>query len=273
MDGPEGERTGPRGRRLQRTGPATVAKADLIDGLVRGLAVLRAFSDQMPRHTPTTLARHLGMSRAAARRFLVTLQHVHYAASDGREFWLTPRVLGLGQTYLVADRLVRTVQPSLDELSRQLGESTTFGVIDGDDVVYLGKAQAARLLSTSIGIGTRLPVQCAAAGWAILSTFDRLALEAWLAAHPLKRYTAQTVTGRRAFRAAIRRAADAGFVLLENQYEIGLRGISVPLRSSGGDVVGAISVSSTLASATTAAARARCVPALRAAAEKLRARL
>jgi IclR family pca regulon transcriptional regulator len=253
-------------------GPAA-AKADLIDGLVRGLAVMRAFSDQMPRHTSATLARHLGMSRAAARRFLITLQHVHYAASDGREFWLTPKVLGLGQTYLVADRLVRTVQPALDELSRRLGESTTLGVLDGDDVVYLAKAQAARLLSTSIGVGTRLPVQCASAGWVILSTFDRPGLEAWLRAHPLKRYTAQTVTGRGAFRAAIRRAAVAGFVLLENQYEIGLRGISVPLRSSGGDVVGAISVSSTIASAPTAAARARCVPALKATAERLRSRL
>ena len=148
------------------------ARADLIDGLVRGLAVIRAFSDRRPRHTPSTLAAQLGFSRAAARRFLVTLCHVGYAASDGREFWLTPKVLGLGQTYLTADRLVRTVQPSLDDLSRRLRESTTFGVLDGDDVVYLGKAQAARLLSTSIGIGTRLPVQCAAAGWAILSTFE-----------------------------------------------------------------------------------------------------
>jgi IclR family pca regulon transcriptional regulator len=103
---------------------------------------------------------------------------VGYAASDGREFWLTPKVLALGQTYLTADRLVRTVQPSLDDLSRRLGESTTFGILDGDDVVYLVKAQAARLLSTSIGIGTRLPVQCSAAGWAILSTLEPAALAA-----------------------------------------------------------------------------------------------
>jgi IclR family transcriptional regulator, pca regulon regulatory protein len=250
-----------------------VARADLIDGLVRGLAVIRAFSDQRPRHTPSTLAVQLGFSRAAARRFLVTLCHVGYAATDGREFWLTPKVLGLGQTYLGADRLVRTVQPSLDELSRRLGESTTFGILDGDDIVYLYKAQAARLLSTSIGIGTRLPVHCAAAGWAILSTFDRLALEGWLTEHPLKRYTPQTVTGVRAFRTAIRRAAVQGFVLLENQYEIGLRGIAVPLRSSAGEVVGALSVSSTIASASTAAARARCVPALKATADALRSRL
>ena len=249
------------------------ARADLIDGLVRGLAVIRAFSDRMPRHTPTTLAAHLGFSRAAARRFLVTLRHVGYVASDGREFWLTPKVLGLGQTYLGADRLVRTVQPALEALSRRLGESTTFGALDGDDVVYLCKAQAARLLSTSIGVGTRLPVQCAAAGWAILSTFDPSTFDAWLADHPLKRYTAQTVTGVREFRASIRRAAVQGFVLLENQYEIGLRGIAVPLRSSEGEVVGAISVSSTIASASTAAARAKCVPALAAAAEALRSRL
>lgn len=249
------------------------AKADIIEGLVRGLDVIRAFSDRMPRHTPSTLAAQLQFSRAAARRFLVTLCHVGYAASDGREFWLTPRVLGLGQTYLTADRLVRTVQPSLDDLSRRLGESTTFGILDGDDVVYLAKAQAARLLSTSIGIGTRLPIQCSAAGWAILSTLEPSALAAWLADHTLARYTAHTVTSARAFRAAIRRAATQGFVLLENQYEIGLRGVSVPLRSSAGEVVGAISVSSTIASATTAAARARCVPALKAAAEALRLRL
>ena len=249
------------------------ARADIIEGLVRGLDVIRAFSDRQPRHTASTLATQLHWSRAAARRFLVTLCHVGYAASDGREFWLTPKVLGLGQTYLTADRLVRTVQPSLDDLSRRLGESTTFGILDGDDVVYLAKAQAARLLSTSIGIGTRLPVQCSAAGWAILSTLEPAALAAWLADHPLKRYTAATVTSARAFRAAIRRAATQGFVLLENQYEIGLRGISVPLRSASGDVVGAISVSSTIASATTAAARIRCVPALKSAAEALRARL
>jgi IclR family pca regulon transcriptional regulator len=227
----------------------------------------------MPRHTPSTLAAHLGFSRAAARRFLLTLRHAGYAAGDGREFWLTPKVLGLGQTYLGADRLIRTVQPSLDRLSHQLGESTTFGVLDGDEIVYLGKAQAARLLSTSIGIGTRLPVQCAAAGWAILSTLELSTFDAWLADHPLKRYTAHTVTGARAFRTAIRRAAARGFVLLENQYEIGLRGISVPLHSSRGEVVGAISVSSTLASASTTAAQAKCVPALKATAAELRSRL
>jgi IclR family pca regulon transcriptional regulator len=249
------------------------ARADIIDGLVRGLAVIRAFSDAQPRHTPSTLAAHLGFSRAAARRFLVTLRHAGYAGSDGREYWLTPKVLGLGQTYLAADRLVQTVQPTLDELSRRLGESTTLGVLDGDEVVYLAKARATRLVSTSIGVGTRLPVQCAAAGWAILSTFEPAAFDAWLAAHPLKRYTAHTVTGARAFRAAIRRAAIEGFVLLENQFEIGLRGISVPLRSSRGDVLGALSVTSTLASATTATARAACVPALKATAGALRSRL
>jgi IclR family pca regulon transcriptional regulator len=250
-----------------------IARADIIEGLLRGLAVIQAFSDRVPRHTPSTLARHLGWSRASARRFLVTLQHGGYAASNGREFWLTPKVLGLGQTYLRADRLARTVQPNLDALSRRLGESTTLGVIDGDDVVYLCKAQSGRLLSTSIGVGTRLPVQCSAAGWAILSTWSRPALDAWLADHPLKRYTAHTVTGSRAFRAAIRRAALQGYVLLENQYEIGLRGISVPLRSSQGEVVGAVSVSSTLASASAAAALAKCVPALKACAAELGALL
>jgi IclR family pca regulon transcriptional regulator len=250
-----------------------IARADIIEGLVRGLAAIQAFSDRVPRHTPSTLAAQLGWSRASARRFLVTLRHAGYAASDGREFWLTPKVLGLGQTYLRADRLARTVQPSLDALSQWLGESTNLGVIDGDDVVYLCKAQSARLLSTSIGVGTRLPVQCSAAGWAILSTWAPEAFDAWLAAHPLKRYTEDTVTSSRAFRAAIRRAGVQGFVLLENQYEIGLRGISVPLRSSQDEVVGAVGVSSTLASATEAAALARCVPALKACAQELRALL
>ena len=258
---------------METTRPLETPRADLIEGLVRGLAVIRAFSDRVPRHTPSTLAAHLGFSRASARRFLVTLRHAGYAASDGREFWLTPKVLGLGQTYLLADRLARTVQPSLDDLSRRLGESTTLGVLDGDDVVYLCRAQTARLISTSIGVGTRLPVQCAAAGWAILSTWTPSAVDAWLADHPLKRYTPQTVTGSRLFRAALRRAAAQGFVLLENQYEIGLRGISVPLRSSQGEVVGAVSVSSTLASASTTAAVAKCVPALQACAEELRSRL
>ena len=261
----------PHAVRAAGAGEPAIARADIIDGLVRGLAVIRAFSDGCPHHTARTLAAQLGMSRAAARRFLVTLRHAGYAAGDGRQFWLTPKVLTLGQTYLATDRLVQTVQPSLDRLSARLGESTTLGVLDGDEIVYLAKAHAARLVSTSIGVGTRLPVQCAAAGWAILSTFDPPALETWLANHALKRYTAQTVTGRGTFRAAIRRAARQGFVLLENQYEIGLRGISVPLRSSQGEVVGAIGVTSTLASTSTAAARAKCVPALKNTAEALRA--
>src|SRR5215470_14031281 len=107
-----------------------------------------------------------------------------------------------------------TLQASLEDLSRRLGESTTVGILEGDDVVYLAKAQAARLLTTSICIGTRLPVQCSAAGWAILSTLEPGALAAWLADHPLKRYTAHTVTSVRAFRAAVRRAATQGFVVL-----------------------------------------------------------
>ena len=256
-----------------RTPKRSAAKADIIEGLVRGLTVIRAFSDQTPQHTPSTLAARLGWSRASARRFLITLQDAGYADGDGREFWLTPKVLGLGHTYLAADRLVRTVQPALHDLSRRVDESTNFGVLDGDEIVYLCKAQAPRLLSTSIGAGTRLPVQCAAAGWAILSTFDRAAFDAWMAAHPLRRYTAHTVTGARAFRAAIRQAAVDGFVVLENQYEIGLRGIATVVRSSRGDVVGAVSVSSTLASASTRKAVARCVPPLKAAAALLSSRL
>jgi IclR family pca regulon transcriptional regulator len=248
----------------------TPRKADLIEGFITGLATITAFSDVTPRLTASELAARLNLSRAAARRFLITLAHAGYAATDGSAYWLTPRVLALGHSYLGSARLPRTVRPTLQALTAQLQESSNLALLDGADVVYAARANVARLMSTALEPGTRLPAHTTAAGRVILAGLDRVTLDAWLARHPLTQHTAATVTSKKTFAAEVRKAREQGYSAVENQFEAGLRGIAVPLVNAQGEVVGALGVSMASAASPVIEAVRNCLPALQAAARRLR---
>lgn len=252
---------------------AEPSKADMIDGLRKGLEVICAFDDNTPRLTQSELAHRLDLSRAAARRYLMTLTALGYMATDGKSYWLTPKVMRLGHSYVSSARLPGTVLPFLQKLTETLGESTSLVVLEGEDSVYVSRASAAKLLSTTIEPGTRLPAHTTAAGRLLLSLMPDAELDRWLESASLKSYTPLTVTDKPTLRRELIKLRKLGYAATEGQYELGLRGIAVPLVDGAGTAVGAISVSMSIAAMSAAAAVRHWVPPLRAAAEQLRTQL
>lgn len=252
---------------------ASPSKADMIDGLRKGLEVICAFEDGTPRLTQSELALRLDLSRAAARRYLMTLTALGYMATDGKSYWLTPKVMRLGQSYVASSRLPRTVLPVLQKLTEAIGESTNMCVLEGFEAVYICRVNAPKLLSTGIEPGTRLPAHTLAGGRLILSHLSESELDAWLHEVTLVRYTPLTVTDKAQLKRDILKMRKQGYGLTESQLEMGLRGLSVPLLDGPGRVVGALSVSMSTAAITASAAVRRFVPPMREAAELLREQL
>ena len=252
---------------------ASLSKADMIDGLRKGLEVICAFEDGTPKLTQSELAQRLDLSRAAARRYLITLTALGYMATDGKAFWLTPKVMRLGQSYVASSRLPRTVLPTLQKLTEAVGESTNVCVLEGFEAVYISRVNAAKLLSTGIEPGTRLPAHTLAGGRLILSFLPEPELDLWLKSVKLIAYTPLTVIDKAQLKREILKIRKQGFGLAESQLEVGLRGVSVPLLDGPGRVVGALSVSMSTAAVTPTAAIKRFVPAMREAAEQLREQL
>ena len=246
-----------------------VAKRDLIDGLIKGIDVITAFNDDSARLTATDLAEKVAISRSAARRYLLTLVHIGLASTDGRNFWLTPKVLNLGRSYLDSARLPRAIVPFLQRLTLQLQESTNYSVLEGDDVVYVSRVNAPKLLTTGFEPGTRLPAYTATAGRVLLSALPDTELRAYLDRVELIAFTHLTTLDKEQLFKELVAIRENGFGLTENQYEIGFRGISVPIKSRRGALIGALSVSMMISSCSKAESIARCVPALQATANTL----
>ena len=254
---------------MQTTTGNPARKADLIEGFITGLAAIHAFTDATPRLTPTDLAVALNISRAAARRYLITLAHAGYAATDGKNYWLTPKVLALGRSYMGSARLPRTARPFLQQITAQLQESSNLALLDGAEVIYAASTNVSRLMSTVIEPGTRLPAHTTAAGRVILGGWPKREFDDWLARAQLTAHTTHTVTSKRSFAAEVAAARTDGYSAIESQFEIGLRGIAVPLTGRDGVVAGAIGLSMAASTGSLKEASRRCVPVLKAAAAAL----
>jgi IclR family pca regulon transcriptional regulator len=207
--------------------------------------VIEAFSDDHPRLTATEAGERAGLTRTAARRYLVSLVHFGYADSDGKHYWLLPRVLRLGQSYLEAARLPRQVQPFLQRMSVQTGETGNLSVLDGHDVV--------------------------SAGYASLSTFSKPKLDAWIASHDFGTYTQYTIDDPERFRDAVARARDLGYAFTDQYLNLGLRGLAVPLRDRRGRYLGALSMTIQTQDYPNESFLDRLLPALQEAAQAIRA--
>lgn len=237
-----------------------VAKRDLIEGLIKGIEVINAFDADTPSLTPSEVAKLLGLSRSAARRYLLTLVHSGLAATDGKVFWLTPKVLSLGRSYIESARLPRSIVPFLQRLTQQLGESSNFSVLDGDEVVYVSRVNSSRLLTTGFEPGMRLPAYVAAAGRVLLAALPDDALAAALDKMKLIPHTHLTITSKAELYEELMEVRRQGFCVTEGQYEIGLRGVSVPVKNRQGVIVGALGMAMGVATCSKAEAVARFVP-------------
>jgi IclR family pca regulon transcriptional regulator len=221
---------------------------DTVQSLVRGLAVIRAFDAEHPELTLSEVARRAGITRAAAGRFLRTLEELGYvrgsgATSVGRSYGLTPRVLELGFSYLSALSIPEVVQPHLERLSREVDESVSAAVLDGSDIVYIARVPTRRIMSVRITIGTRFPAFATSMGRVLLAGMTDATREAALAASALPALTDRTLTSAGALRDELVRVGEQGWALVDGELEPGLRSVAVPLHDRRGGVVAAVNVS------------------------------
>ena len=228
-------------------GTDAAASGDFVQSLARGLAVIRAFDTQSPQLSLSEVARRSDMPRAAARRFLRTLETLGYVRGGGegasRTFALTPRVLELGFSYLSSLSLPDIVQPHLERLSREVGESVSAAVLDGPDIVYIARVPTRRIMSVRITIGTRFPASATSMGRVLLAGLGEDAAASAIEASALDRLTERTLTSRHALAAELARVREQGWALVDGELEPGLRSVAAPLHGRGGGVVAALNVS------------------------------
>ncbi|HEU0199305.1 MAG TPA: IclR family transcriptional regulator C-terminal domain-containing protein [Burkholderiaceae bacterium] len=243
---------------------------DLIAGLGRGLAVIECFDDEHARMTPAEVAARTHISRTAARRYLLSLCYFGYAQTDGKTFWLEPRVLRLGQSYLLSARLPRLAQPFLQRLATASEETASLAVLDGHEVIYLARHGATRLMTAGFALGARLPAHVVSVGHVILAALPDDELDAWIAGHQFSAFTQFTDRDPAHFRADIVRSREQGYAITDQQLELGWRGIAVPLRNRHGECLGGLSVTVPVDRMTIDETIARMLPPLREAESGLR---
>jgi IclR family pca regulon transcriptional regulator len=243
---------------------------DWIAGLERGLGVIEAFDENHSRMTAQQVGERCGLSRTAARRYLLTLQHLGYVSSDSKQFWLTPRIMRLGQSYLSSARLPRIAQPVLQRVSASLQEVVYLAVLDEGEVVYVSRNGPNRAMSSGFVLGARVPGHVTSAGMLMLANLPSAQLEEWFASHELPAYTPYTIATQEDLRKEIKRIRQQGWALSEQQFDLAFRGIAVPLKDLRGDLMGALSVLMPIQGESSEAVVKRIVPVLQEAAQSLR---
>jgi IclR family pca regulon transcriptional regulator len=220
----------------------TIAKADFIEGMAKGMAVLESFDTERQRLNATQAAQRAGLTRAAARRHLLTLAHLGYLESDGSHFWLAPKVLRFSGSYLASARLPRVLQPTLNRLAARTAESFSAVVLDGDEVVIVARSGSTRVLAYGLHLGARLPAHATSTGRVLLAAKTKAAFNAWMKGRELPRLTVHTVTEPRAFRALIDEARAQDHCVASEEHELGVHALAVPLRNMQGQTVAALNV-------------------------------
>ncbi|GLB69531.1 IclR family transcriptional regulator [Arthrobacter mangrovi] len=224
------------------TEPAGQQPAYYVKSVEKTFAVLLAFTSDEPRLTMTRVAAKADLSRAAARRFLLTLADLGYVSTDGTHFELTPRALDIGASFLANLTLPQIAEPHLRQLAVDLNETTSLCILDGTDVVYIARVAAPRLLSVSVNVGTRFPAWATSMGRILLAGLPPAHREAYYKSIQLTPFTENTVASIDALRSEVDRAAELGWSLVSRELDDGLRGLAVPVKR-GNDLIAALNVS------------------------------
>ena len=235
---------------------------DFVQSLARGLAVIRAFDAEHAELTLSEVARRASIPAAAARRFLRTLEALGYVRSEGRSFTLTPRVLELGFSYLSALSLPELMQPHLERLSREVGESVSAAVLAGGDIVYVARVPTRRIMTVGITIGTRFPAYATSMGRVLLAALPPDALADALEATEPRALTERTLIDAAALAAEIARVREQGWALVDGELEAGLRALAAPVHGRDGRVAAAINISTAAGGSSLEELRERYLPLL-----------
>jgi IclR family pca regulon transcriptional regulator len=231
--------------------PTPASSLDIFTGdpnfmtsLARGLIVIQAFTQQSPQMTISQLSVKTGLSRAAVRRCLYTLTKLGFAgAEDGSRYSLRPRMLTLSHTYTTSNTLSAAAQPILERMSAALRESFSVATLDGEDIVYIARTQVNRVMAVDLHIGSRLPAYCTSMGRVLLAYLPTEQLEQYLAKAALTPHTTRTITSVEKLRLALRNVRRNGYALVDQEYEVGLRSLAVPVYATSGRVVATLNLS------------------------------
>jgi IclR family pca regulon transcriptional regulator len=242
---------------------------EFVQSLERGLAVIRAFDAEHPQLTLSEVARATGLTRAAARRFLLTLVELGYVRTDGRLFSLRPRILELGYAYLSSLSLPEVAQPHMETLVAQVHESCSMSVLDGDEVVYVARVPTKRIMTVGISVGTRFPAYATSMGRVLLAAQSAEWLDEYLAKAELRPLTRRTITDPAKLRAILAKIAAQGYAIVDQELEEGLRSLAAPIHGDNGSVIAALNVSAHASRGSSEVIRKELLPPLLAAAKRM----
>jgi IclR family pca regulon transcriptional regulator len=238
--------------------------------LARGLTVIEAFSNSRHHPTAAVLSAQTGLPRAAVQRCLYTLRRLGFVDSDDeRHFYLRPNVLSLGYSYLYSTPLASAAQPVLERVSRLLHESCSIATLEGESIVYVVRSPVTRIMSVDLRVGSRLPAFCTSMGRVLLASGPREKLPGYVARLTLTRYTDRTIASKQKLLRLLHGVSDAGYAIVDQELEIGLRSIAVPLRDWSGRVVAALNTSAHAQRVSLQEMQTRFLPALLRAAQEL----
>jgi IclR family transcriptional regulator, pca regulon regulatory protein len=247
---------------------------NFMTSLARGLVVIQAFTPQSPQMTISQLSVKTGLSRAAVRRCLYTLTKLGFAgAEDGTRYGLRPRMLQLSNTYTASNALSTSAQPILERMSAIYHESFSVATLDGDDIVYIARTTISRVMSVDLHIGSRLPAYCTSMGRVLLAHLPADQLEQYLARAVLTPHTTRTVTTSDKLMLLLRNVRRNGYALVDQEYEVGLRSLAVPVYAPTGRVVATLNLSGSAPRMPVYDMQTRFLPLLRNAANELGALL
>ncbi len=248
---------------IQATEDGLAARnSDFVQSLDRGLAVIRAFGPERERLSLSEVARATGLTRAAARRFLLTLVKLGYVRNDGREFSLRPKVLELGYAYLSGLALPEVAAPHMEELVAKLHESSSISVLDAHHIVYVVRMPTKRIMTVAISVGTRFPAFATSMGRVLLADLPDDDLDRYLAEAQFERFTARTVTDPARLRVIVQEVARQGYSIVDQELEEGLRAVAAPIRGAADVGTASINVSAHASRVSMAAMRSEILPVL-----------
>lgn len=222
-----------------------IARSDFIEGMAKGMAVLESFDTERQRLNATQAAERAGLTRAAARRHLLTLAYLGYLDTDGTHYWLSAKVLRFSGSYLASARMPRLLQPTLNRLAAQTRESFSAVVLDGDEVVIVARSASVggqRLMAYGLHLGARLPAHATSTGRVLLAALPRATFSAWLKGRELPRLTPRTTIDPKAFRGVVAQVRAEDFAVASEEHELGVHALAVPLRNMKGQTVAALNV-------------------------------
>ncbi|MFC3713323.1 IclR family transcriptional regulator C-terminal domain-containing protein [Sphingoaurantiacus capsulatus] len=250
-----------------------ISDRDYVNSLARGLEVICAFTKTRPKMTLSEIARTTGMTRATVRRFLLTLVREGYAEKDDKLFYLKPKVLELGYSALSSMSMLDVIQPVMNDLAKTLQESVFAAVLAGEDVIYIARATSDRLINVSITVGSRAPAHAVSTGRVLLASEPQDNLLRYLDRVKLEKLTANTITSKVKLRSMIEDVRIANYSIVDQELEVGLGSISVPIKTSDGKVIAALNVCCPSSRTTIEDMQKKILPELMTAAQKITAGL